>query len=53
MPTREELEAALAELERLEAAESDDDDDEISRIVRGTGQHRDPPTRPSSRMNNH
>ena len=31
--------------------ESDDDDDEISRIVRGTGQHRAPSTRPSSRAN--
>ena len=30
--------------------ESDDEDDEISRIVRGTGQHRDNPTRPSSRI---
>ena len=31
--------------------ESDDDDDEISRIVRGTGQHLAPSTRPSSRAN--
>jgi hypothetical protein len=31
--------------------ESDDDDEEVSRIVRGTGQHRAPSTRPSSRAN--
>ena len=29
MPTREQLEAALAELERLEAADADDDDDDL------------------------
>ena len=33
--------------------ESDDVDDKISRIVRGTGIQRDPPTRPSSRMRIH
>ena len=36
--------------QRQHHPESDDDDDEISRIVRGTGHHRDPSTRPSSRM---
>ena len=39
--------------QRQHHPESDDDDDEISRIVRGTGQHCDLPTRPSSRMLNH
>ena len=33
--------------------ESDDEDDKIFRIVKGTGLHHDPPTRPSSRMMHH